>query len=142
MSLLLAAVSGDTQPDSLAILFVHLPQNDVMLLFRALHINCIVTGCHCCSMQTECESAFSSLHFRNGLESIVCTSAEPHNNPQPAWHWCCYFQILNLTYPKSKSPEKRQGNLQGMKFIETHPTLRLLERSIYEQEILCLLYIL
>ena len=36
------------------------------LLFQTLHISWISTGCHCCSMQTEHQSASSLGHFGNG----------------------------------------------------------------------------
>ena len=36
---------------------------------------------------------------------------------------CCSFQILNLIYPKSKSPGKRPGNLQGMECVDSSYTL-------------------
>lgn len=129
LPLLLAALSEDTHLNhiSLVMIFVHLPRRDVMLLFRALHISRLSTGCHCCSTQTKHKHASS------------CTFAEPHNTPQPACHRGCYLQILNLIYPKSKSPGKRPGNLEGPECIQIHPTLRLLERSICEQEILHLL---
>ena len=70
LTLLLVAVSEDTHLHhiSLVIVFVHLPRNDVMLLFWALCINRISTGCHCCSMQMEHKCASFSANFRNGPE--------------------------------------------------------------------------
>lgn len=66
LPLLLAAISEDTHLNhiSLAIIFVHLQQNDVMLFFRALLVKCISTGCHYCCMQTEHKRASPSVTFR------------------------------------------------------------------------------
>ena len=54
---------GIVIPDVIAL------RNDVILLFQARQINCISTGCHCCSMKTEHKCASSSANFRNGLEA-------------------------------------------------------------------------
>lgn len=79
LPLLLAAISEDTHLNhiSLAIIFVHLQRNDVILFFRALLVKCISTGCHYCSMQTEhkCASPLVTFRMAQSLREEFFTSS-------------------------------------------------------------------
>nr|KAF6322491.1 hypothetical protein mPipKuh1_008492 [Pipistrellus kuhlii] len=137
LPLLSAALSEDTNLNhiSLIVIFVHLPRSDVMLLLKALHSNCLSTGCHCCSTQTKHKHA------------SFCTIVEPQDPPLPRPPATSLPQMLLFADSKSNLSQEQESREKARKpprpiRYKIHPTLRLLKRSTYQQEILHLLHIL
>lgn len=116
LPLLSAALSEDTHLNhiSLVMIFAHLPRSDVMFLLQALHINCLSTGCHCCSTQTKHKRASS------------CTCAEPHNPPRPP---TSLPQMLLFADSKSNLSQEHESREKARK----PPRPRMYSDSSYTQ---------